>query len=79
MSTPVTPADPAALVRTVALDGPAGSGKSTVARAVARALGLPYVDTGATYRAATLAVLRAGTPLDDADRVREVALAARVE
>ncbi|MCU1591945.1 MAG: cmk [Frankiales bacterium] len=48
--------------RVIALDGPSGSGKSTVARAVARALGLAYVDTGATYRAATLAVLRAGLP-----------------
>jgi cytidylate kinase len=46
-------------LRVIALDGPSGSGKSTVARGVARALALPYVDTGATYRAATLAVLRA--------------------
>lgn len=49
----------------VALDGPSGSGKSTAARGVARGLGWRYVDTGATYRAATLAVLRAGTPLAD--------------
>jgi cytidylate kinase len=54
-------------VPVIALDGPSGSGKSTVARAVARHLGWRYVDTGATYRAATLAVLRAGTPLDDPD------------
>ncbi|MDT7547710.1 MAG: CMP/dCMP kinase [Actinomycetota bacterium] len=47
-------------LRVIALDGPSGSGKSTVARGVARALALPYVDTGATYRAATLAALRAG-------------------
>ncbi|MCW2777853.1 MAG: cmk [Frankiales bacterium] len=66
------------VVRVVTLDGPAGSGKSTVARAVARALGLAYVDSGATYRAVTLAVLRAGVALDDVDRVREVALAADV-
>src|SRR3978361_1558557 len=51
---------PATLTTCIALDGPSGSGKSTVARAVARALGWRYVDTGATYRAATLAVLRAG-------------------
>lgn len=44
----------------VAIDGPAGSGKSTVAAAVADRLGLPHIDTGAYYRAATLAVLRAG-------------------
>ncbi len=44
----------------VAIDGPSGVGKSTVSRAVASRLGLGYLDTGATYRAATLAVLRAG-------------------
>src|SRR5690606_38324764 len=43
---------------TVAIDGPAGAGKSTVARAVARALGYTYIDSGAMYRAATLNVLR---------------------
>ena len=42
----------------VAIDGPAGAGKSTVARAVARALGFGYLDTGAMYRAAALASLR---------------------
>lgn len=58
----------------VALDGPSGSGKSTVARGVARALGWRYVDTGATYRAATLAVLRAGTdPADPAQVGAQVA------
>ena len=59
------------VTRVVALDGPSGSGKSTVARGVARALGWRYVDTGATYRAATLAVLRAGVPLDAADAVAD--------
>ena len=49
----------------VALDGPSGVGKSTVGRGVARALGWRYVDTGATYRAATLAALRAGADLTD--------------
>lgn len=44
----------------VALDGPSGTGKSTVARRLAVALGAAYLDTGAMYRAATLAVLRAG-------------------
>jgi cytidylate kinase len=48
----------------VAIDGPAGAGKSTVARAVARALGFTYLDTGAMYRAVALASLRG---LDDAD------------
>jgi GTPase len=57
----------------VAIDGPAGSGKSTVARGVAAALGVPHIDTGAIYRAATLAVLRAGIdPADGESCVREV-------
>ncbi|MCW2678662.1 MAG: cmk [Frankiales bacterium] len=56
-------------LRVIALDGPSGSGKSTVARAVARQLRWRYLDTGATYRAATLAVLRAGTDLTDATAI----------
>lgn len=59
--------------RVVALDGPAGSGKSTVARRVAAQLGWRYVDTGATYRALTVAVLRDGVRPADADAVLEVA------
>ena len=50
----------------IALDGPSGVGKSTTARGVARALGWDYLDTGAMYRAVTLAVIRAGA--DPADR-----------
>ena len=68
----------AGTTRAVALDGPSGSGKSTVARGVARQLGWRYVDTGATYRAVTLAVLRAGVDPADADRVDEVARASDV-
>lgn len=49
----------------VALDGPSGTGKSTVARRLAASLGARYLDTGAMYRAATLAVLRARVALDD--------------
>jgi cytidylate kinase len=56
----------------VAIDGPAGSGKSTVARAVAEALGLPALDTGAMYRALTWAVLDAG--IDPADTAAVIAL-----
>lgn len=48
----------------VTLDGPSGSGKSSVARKVAEALGYGYLDTGAMYRAVTLAALRAGIRLD---------------
>lgn len=51
----------------VAIDGPSGVGKSTVARAVAAALGVPHLDTGAYYRMATLVALRAGAdPGDEA-------------
>ncbi len=53
----------------VAIDGPAGSGKSTVARAVAERADLRHLDTGATYRALTLALLRQGVAPDDADAV----------
>ncbi|MDQ3538705.1 MAG: (d)CMP kinase [Actinomycetota bacterium] len=49
----------------IAIDGPAGSGKSTIAAALAERLGVAHVDTGAYYRAGTLAVLRAGIDLRD--------------
>lgn len=55
----------------VAIDGPSGVGKSTVARAVAAALGIAYLDTGSYYRAVTHVALRAGTdPSDEAGIVR---------
>ncbi|GHE06831.1 (d)CMP kinase [Klenkia taihuensis] len=53
----------------VTLDGPSGTGKSSVARAVALELGAAYLDTGAMYRAATVAVLDAGVDLDDAEGI----------
>lgn len=62
--------------RVVAIDGPAGSGKSTVARAVAARLGLPYLDTGAMYRSVAYAVLRDGIEPNDAERVGALAQAA---
>jgi cytidylate kinase len=61
-------------VRIIAIDGPAGAGKSTVARALAARLGLEYLDTGAMYRAVTLAAMRRG--IDPAD-VEPVAALAR--
>jgi len=64
--------------RIIALDGPSGSGKSTVAKAVARRLGWRYLDTGATYRAVTLAVLRAGVDLADTAAIAAVAARAVV-
>lgn len=54
----------------VAIDGPAGSGKSSVSRAVAQRLALRYLDTGAMYRAVTWAVLQAGVDPEAADDVR---------
>lgn len=60
-------AELAALV--IAIDGPAASGKSTTARRVAARLGLPFVDTGAMYRALALAALEAGVDFDDGARL----------
>lgn len=57
----------------VAIDGPAGAGKSTLARGVANALGWRYLDTGAMYRALALAALVRGVDLADADAVASVA------
>lgn len=53
----------------VAIDGPAGTGKSSVARGLARELGARYLDTGAMYRIATLAAIRSGVDLDDPDAI----------
>lgn len=69
---------PIETVRVIALDGPSGSGKSTVARALARTLGWRYLDTGATYRAATLAVLRAGADLADDTAIAATVAGARI-
>ncbi len=57
----------------IAIDGPAGAGKSTVGRAVAARLGLEYLDTGAMYRAVTFAALRRGIDPADADDVASLA------
>jgi cytidylate kinase len=63
----------------IALDGPSGTGKSTVARRLAGRLHARYLDTGAMYRAATVAVLRAGAALDDAVAIIGVVEAAKIE
>jgi len=57
----------------IAVDGPAGTGKSSVSRGLARSLGARYLDTGAMYRIVTLAVLRAGIDLDDVEAVSAAA------
>ena len=64
-------------VKVIAIDGPAGSGKSTVARRLAERLGLEYLDTGAMYRAVTFAALRRG--IDPADQEPVAQLAASVD
>ncbi|SCP95102.1 (d)CMP kinase [Anaerobium acetethylicum] len=55
----------------IAIDGPAGAGKSTIARQVAKRLGFIYVDTGAMYRAMALYLLRKGIAADDGERISE--------
>jgi cytidylate kinase len=60
-------------VNVIAIDGPAGSGKSTVARKVADALGLGYLDTGAMYRSVTFAALRRGVDPDEPEPVARIA------
>jgi pantoate ligase/cytidylate kinase len=57
----------------IAIDGPAGAGKSSVARAVAAQLQLLYLDTGAMYRAITWLALQRGIPLDDAEQLTQLA------
>ncbi|OPX90475.1 MAG: Cytidylate kinase [Pelotomaculum sp. PtaB.Bin104] len=63
----------------IAIDGPAGSGKSTVAKKVAEELGFLYIDTGAMYRAVTLKALRNGVDFDDLAALGEVAASAVVD
>jgi CMP/dCMP kinase len=60
-------------VKVIAIDGPAGSGKSTVARRLADRLGLDYLDTGAMYRAVTFAALRRGIDPADTEPVEKLA------
>ena len=62
----------------VAIDGPAGAGKSTIARRVAAKTGFVYIDTGAMYRAVALWALRAGVDLTDMHKLEELAKAAKL-
>jgi cytidylate kinase len=66
-------------MRVIAIDGPAGSGKSTVARALAAHLGLRYLDTGAMYRSVAFAVLRSGGDPEDREATAAVARAIELE
>ncbi|MBW3670790.1 MAG: (d)CMP kinase [Acidobacteria bacterium] len=63
----------------VALDGPSGVGKSTTSRLVARALGIPHIDTGAMYRAVGLEALRTETDLADEERLESIASQVDIE
>jgi cytidylate kinase len=62
----------------IAIDGPAGSGKSSTARAVAAQLGFTFLDTGAMYRAVTLKCLRLGVPANELDRLGEIVSAMEI-
>jgi len=64
---------------TIAIDGPAGSGKSTVARRVAALLGFLYLDSGAMYRAVALKALERGLPLEDESQLEALARETRIE
>lgn len=70
---------PSASVPVIAIDGPSASGKGTVAAKVAEALGFRYLDSGALYRLATLAALRAGADLDDEEALARLASDMKVE
>ena len=63
----------------VAIDGPAGAGKSTIARRVAARLGFTYIDSGAMYRAVALWALRQKVDATDMHRVEQLAIAAEIE
>jgi cytidylate kinase len=63
----------------IAIDGPAGAGKSTIARSLARRLGFIYIDTGAMYRAVALLAVRADIDLNDAFRMVPVARHVQIE
>jgi cytidylate kinase len=62
----------------IAIDGPAGAGKSTIARRVAAQLGYTYIDTGAMYRSVALWALRENMPVNDAHRMEQLAEAAEI-
>jgi len=67
------------LPKTIAIDGTAGSGKSTLGSLLAEALGYLYLDTGVMYRAVTLAVIKAGLSLDDESAIGELARKVRID
>ncbi len=56
----------------IAIDGPAGAGKSSIAKRIASEMGIEYIDTGAMYRAVTLKLIRLKCSLNDTDRIKEI-------
>jgi CMP/dCMP kinase len=63
----------------IAIDGPAGAGKSTIARTLAEKLGYTYIDTGAMYRAIALWAMRENVPITDLHRMEQLTRAAEIE
>lgn len=63
----------------IAIDGPAGAGKSTIAKRLAKELNITYLDTGAMYRAVTLKAMRAGVALTDETRLADLARGCKIE
>lgn len=70
---------PAAITDVLAIDGPAGAGKSSVARRVAEMLGFAFLDTGAMYRAATWNAMHRGIDMDDGDALAEATRALHLD
>jgi len=63
----------------IAIDGPAGAGKSTIAKIIAEKLNIMYIDTGAMYRAATLSIIRRGVDIENINEVKELVNSIHIE
>ena len=79
MPSSATAADDVPSPKIIAIDGPSGVGKTTTSRLVARALGLPHIDTGAMYRALALAATREGIDTRDETKLEELASRVRID